>query len=79
MTKVRNPKDEDERQKARIAVARGMGKSLAEAVEELLGEEPEEAFLEAVKNRIKFAQETEEVIDFKVLIDRMIALQNEHA
>ncbi len=79
MTNVRTPKDDEECRKARIAVALGMGRSLSDVVEELLGEAPEEAFLDAVRNRIEFAHETNEVLDFKVLIDRMIELQNEHA
>ena len=78
MTNVRTPKDDEECRKARIAVALGMGRSLSDAVEEILGEEPDEAFLEAVRNRIHFAQESEEMVDFNALVEQMKALQEAH-
>ena len=79
MTGVRHPKDDEECRKARLALALGMGTSLVDVVTEFLGHEPDEAFLEAVRNRIDFAQETQETIDIKVLVERMADLQNENA
>jgi hypothetical protein len=79
MTGVRHPKDDEECRKARLALALGMGTSLVDVVTEFLGHEPDEAFLGAVKNRIEFAQETQETIDLKVLIKQMVDLQNENA
>ena len=79
MTNVRAPKDSDEWQKARIAVSFGMGRSLGDVVEEMIGEKPDEAFLEAIKNRIAFAHESGEQIDFDYLVSQMKALQEEQA
>ena len=52
MTNVRAPKDSEEWQKARIAVSFGMGRRIEDVVEEMLGDKPDEAFVEAIKNRI---------------------------
>ena len=78
MTSIRAPKDEDERRKAHLAVALGMGRSLDDVVGEIIGEIPAEALLMAIKNRIQFAQEAEETIDFTALVQGIIELQNEH-
>jgi len=78
MTSIRAPKDEDERRKAHLAVALGMGRSLDDVVGEIIGEIPDEALLMAIKNRIQFAQEAEETIDFTALVQGIIELQNEH-
>ena len=78
MTSIRAPKDEDERRKAHLAVALGMGRSLEDVVGEIIGEIPDEALLMAIKNRIQFAQEAEETIDFTALVQGIIELQNEH-
>ena len=78
MTSIRAPKDEDEQRKANLAVALGMGRSLDDVVGEIIGEIPDEALLMAIKNRIQFAQEAEETIDFTALVQGIIELQNEH-
>ena len=78
MTSIRAPKDEDERRKAHLAVALGMGRSLDDVVGEIIGEIPDEALLMAIKNRIQFAQEAEETLDFTALVEGIIELQNEH-
>ena len=78
MTSIRAPKDEDERRKAHLAVALGMGRSLDDVVGEIIGEIPDEALLMAIKNRIQFAQEAQETIDFTALVQGIIELQNEH-
>ncbi|MFL2949041.1 MAG: hypothetical protein ACJZ40_01480 [Candidatus Poseidoniaceae archaeon] len=79
MTNIRGPKDEDEFRKARLAVAMGMGRTLEDVVGELLGYAPDEAFIDAVRNRIKYAQECEEEFDFSELIEHMAKLQNDKA
>lgn len=76
MTNVRAPKDSDEWQKARIAVSFGMGRRLEDVVEEMLGEKPDEAFIEAIKNRIAFAHESGEEVDFDQLVGQMKDLQD---
>jgi hypothetical protein len=55
-----------------------MGRSLDDVVGEIIGEIPDEALLMAIKNRIQFAQEAEETIDFTALVQGIIELQNEH-
>jgi hypothetical protein len=45
----------------------------------LLGYAPDEAFIDAVRNRIKYAQECEEEFDFSKLIEHMAKLQNDKA
>ena len=79
MSGVRKPKDEDEKLRARIAIAQGKGTCLAEFIEDILKEKPEEEFVEAVKNRIKLAHEQEESIDITALINEMTAMQNQWA
>jgi hypothetical protein len=79
MTDVRPPKDDEERRKAQRAVALGLGRSIECVVEEIIGETPDEAFLHAIKNRIQFAQEAKETIDFTTLVESILELQNQHA
>ena len=63
MSGVRKPKDDAEKLRARIAIAHGKGKSLADFIEGILKEKPDEEFVEAVRNRIELAHEQEETID----------------
>jgi hypothetical protein len=56
-----------------------MGRRLEDVVEEMLGEKPDEAFIEAIKNRIAFAHESGEEIDFDLLVEQMKALQEAQA
>jgi hypothetical protein len=78
MTSIRAPKDEDERRKAHLAVALGMGRSLDDVVGEIIGEIPDEALLMAIKNRIQFAQEAEAPLDFTALVHGTTALPHDH-
>ena len=79
MSSVRKPKDDAEKIRARIAIAQGKGTSLADFIEDILKEKPEEGFVEAVKNRIELAHEQEESIDITALIKEMAAIQNQWA
>jgi|TARA_B110000444_G_scaffold87923_1_gene83121 hypothetical protein len=79
MSGVRKPKDDAEKQRARIAISEGKGTSLADFIEDILGTIPEKEFVEAVKNRIKLAHEQEESIDITALINEMTAMQNQWA
>ena len=77
MSGVRKPKDDAEKLRARIAIAHGKGKSLANFIEGILKEKPDEEFVEAVRNRIELAHEQEETIDIVALIKEMSEIQNE--
>lgn len=65
---ARGPKDEDEHFKALLAILNGRGRSIADVIEELTGETPSEETVEAVKNRLKMAQESGEVVDIVAIV-----------
>jgi thymidine phosphorylase len=73
---VRNPKDEDEEQKARLAIALGRGKTIEEFIRFISDEEVDEQLIDAIKNRLRFASESGEEIDVHALITGMLAVQS---
>ena len=77
MSGVRKPKDDNEKIKARIAIAQGKGTSLEDFIESITGVKPEEEFVQAIKNRIGLAHEQEETLDIVALIKQMEELQNQ--
>jgi len=79
MSNVRKPKDDAEKQRARIAISQGKGTSLADFIEDTLGTIPENEFVKAVQNRIELAHTQEESIDITTLINEMAAIQNQWA
>ena len=79
MSNVRKPKDDAEKQRARIAISQGKGTSLADFIEDALGTIPENEFVKAVQNRIELAHTQEESIDITTLINEMAAIQNQWA
>jgi len=72
---VRNPKDDEEELKARLAIALGKGKTIKEFIQFISDEEIDDELVEAIKNRIKFASESDELIDVHALITGMLAIQ----
>ena len=72
---VRNPKDDEEELKARLAIALGKGKTIKEFIQFISDEEIDDELIEAIKNRIKFASESDEAIDVHELITGMLAVQ----
>ena len=72
---VRNPKDDEEELKARLAIAMGKGKTIKEFIQFVSDEEIDDELVEAIKNRIKFASESDETIDVHELITGMLAVQ----
>ena len=72
---VRNPKDDEEELKARLAIAMGKGKTIKEFIQFISDEEIDDELIEAIKNRIKFASESDETIDVHELITGMLVVQ----
>jgi hypothetical protein len=72
---VRNPKDDEEELKARLAIAMGKGKTIKEFIQFITDDEIDDELVEAIKNRIKFASESDEAIDVHELITGMLAVQ----
>ncbi|MCS5532935.1 MAG: hypothetical protein NZ736_01595 [Candidatus Poseidoniaceae archaeon] len=72
---VRNPKDDEEELKARLAIALGKGKTIKEFIQFISDEEIDDELVEAIKNRLKFASERDETIDVHALITGMLAIQ----
>ena len=72
---VRNPKDDEDELKARLAIAMGKGKTRKEFIQFISDEEIDDELIEAIKNRIKFASESDETIDVHELITGMLAVQ----
>ena len=73
---VRSPKDDEEELKAHLAILRGQSKSLKEVLSEMVDGEPTEALVEAVENRILFAQEQEESIDLEKIVESIQKMQS---
>lgn len=72
---VRNPKDDEEELKARLAIAMGKGKTIKEFIQFITDDEIDDELVEAIKNRIKFASESDEELDVHALITGMLAVQ----
>ena len=79
MSGVRKPKDEAEKRRARIAIAQGMGTPLEDFIEQILGDLPDQDFIQAVKNRIELAGEQEESLDIVAFINEMASMQSKWA
>ena len=79
MSGVRKPKDEAEKRRARIAIAQGMGTPLEDFIGQILGDLPDQDFIQAVKNRIELAGEQEESLDIVALINEMASMQSKWA
>ena len=76
---VRAPKDDEEARRARLKVALGGGRSIADVIEELTGEAPSEDTVEAVKNRLQMAQESGEQVDILAVVQGMNDLASQWA
>ena len=69
---VRAPKDDEEARRARLQVALGGGRSIADVIEEITGDVPEDGLVETVKERLKAATVDGEAFD-------LVAFLREHA
>jgi len=72
---ARAPKDDEEHWKALLAVALGRGRSIADVIQQLTGEAPSEETVDAVRNRLEFAQENGESVDILDVVRAVTAMQ----
>ena len=79
MTGVREPKDEEELAKARLAILHGKGQTIEQVIANIIQEKPSMELVEAVTNRIAFAKESEEVLNLEELIQSIISMQSKWA
>lgn len=76
---VRPPKDDDEKMKAQIAILQGKSKPLKDVIADILGEEPEQALVDAVENNILLAQEQGKSIDLSAILKSIQSMGDEWA
>ena len=76
---MRPPKDDDEKMKAQIAILQGKSKPLKDVIADLLGEEPEQALVDAVENNILLAQEQGESIDLSMILKSIQSMSDKWA
>ncbi|MDP6199215.1 MAG: hypothetical protein QF531_00450 [Candidatus Poseidonia sp.] len=76
---VRTPKDNEEHIKALLAIMNGHGRSIADVIEELTGENPSEETVEAVRNRLQMAQESGEDVNIVDIVAAMNSMADQWA
>ena len=79
MTGVREPKDEEELAKARLAILHGKGQTVEQVIANIIQDKPSIELVEAVTSRIAFAKESEEVLNLEELIQSIFSMQNKWA
>ena len=79
MTGVREPKDEEELAKARLAILHGKGLTVEQVIANIIQDKPSIELVEAVTSRIAFAKESEEVLNLEELIQSIVSMQNKWA
>ncbi len=79
MTGVREPKDEDELARARLAILNGKGQTIEQVIADMIHEKPNRALVEAVKNGIKLAQENQEPLNLEELVQSIVSMQKKWA
>lgn len=79
MTGVREPKDEEELAKARLAILHGRGQTVEQVIANIIQDKPSIELVEAVTSRIAFAKESEEVLNLEELIQSIISMQTKWA
>jgi len=68
MSSVRAPKDEDEEVRARLLAMMGRGQSVAEVIEQITGESPDDEFVRLVTERLRAAVEDGEALDLSAFL-----------
>ena len=66
---VRAPKDEDEARRARLMLALGQGRTIADVIEEITGSAPEKDLVDTVKARLRAAAEDGEPFDLSAFLE----------
>mgnify|MGYP001174446519 CR=1 FL=1 len=75
MTGVREPKDEDELARARLAILNGKGQTIEQVIAEMIHEKPNRELVEAVRSGIKLAQENQEPLNLEELVQSVVSMQ----
>mgnify|MGYP007026207574 FL=1 len=76
---ARQPEDEDERNKIRMAIAMGAGISVAEFLNRLLGHEPDASLVESVTMKLEQAKDDEEPVDIEAYVKQLTDWQSKLA
>mgnify|MGYP001498060432 FL=1 len=79
MTGVREPKDEEELAKARLAILSGRGQTIEQVITDMIDEKPNRELVEAVRNGIKLAQENQEQLNLEELVQSIVSMQKKWA
>jgi hypothetical protein len=76
---ARAPKDDEERIKAMMAILNGHGRSIADVIEQITGSPPSEETVEAVTNRLRWAQENDENVDIAEVVESLNRMADQWA
>ena len=79
MTGVREPIDEEELAKARLAILHGKGQTIEQVIANIIQDKPSKELVEAVTSRIEFAKESQEVLKLEELIQSIVTMQEKWA
>lgn len=79
MNGVREPKDEDELAKARLAILHGKGQTIEQVIANIIQDKPSKELVEAVTSRIVFAKESQEVLKLEEVIQSIVTMQEKWA
>ena len=79
MTGVREPKDEEELARARLAILNGKGQTIEQVITDMIDEKPNRELVDAVRNGIKLAQENKEQLNLEELVQSIVSMQNKWA
>ncbi|MBT04966.1 MAG: hypothetical protein CMA92_04285 [Euryarchaeota archaeon] len=79
MSGVREPKDEEELARARLAILNGKGQTIEQVITDMINEKPNRELVDAVRNGIKLAQENKEQLNLEELVQSIVSMQNKWA
>jgi|TARA_A100001234_G_C12612266_1_gene380027 hypothetical protein len=79
MSGVREPKDEEELARARLAILNGKGQTIEQVITDMIDEKPNRELVDAVRNGIKLAQENKEQLNLEELVQSIVSMQNKWA